>query len=59
MDVTMTELLTEVTDELTSEVINTIYSVDVVQRLQLLSDLQKAMELKTMARFLSLWRRVR
>ncbi|XP_025107552.1 germinal-center associated nuclear protein-like [Pomacea canaliculata] len=57
VDVTMTELLTEVTDELTSEVVNTIYSVDVVQRLQLLSDLQKAMELKTMARFLSLWRR--
>ena len=53
------ELLEEVTAEMVLQVADQVHQVDVVDRLQLLADLQRAVELKRVSQWLNVWRHVR
>ena len=53
------ELLDEVTAEMALQVAGQVHQVEVVARLQLLWDLQRAVELKRLGLWLSVWRQVR
>ncbi|XP_070193610.1 germinal-center associated nuclear protein-like isoform X2 [Littorina saxatilis] len=51
------DLLQEVTAEMSLQVADEVHEVDVVARLELLADLQKAVELKRVSKWLAIWRK--